>query len=83
MANLLLEKVQNAIGAGILMPQDYGDAILATRNDPEVTKYLQSLMPTDNTVTRRDEAQAQREAVQAQDETSAPTGDTVDRRAKA
>lgn len=83
MANLLLKKVQNAIGEGILMPQDYEAAILATRNDPEVTEYLRSLIPTNNTVTRRDEAQVQRKAVQAQDETPAPAGDTVDRREKA
>lgn len=44
MALNLLEKVQNAIGNGILMPQHYEDAISATRNDPEVTQYLRGLM---------------------------------------
>jgi len=40
----LLEKVQNAIGNGILMPQHYEDAISATRDNPEVTQYLRGLM---------------------------------------
>ena len=83
MSTVLLDKVKNAIGEGILMPQDYGSAILASKNDPDVTNYLQGLIPKDNTVTRRDEAQAQREVVQEQDETPAPAGDTLDRREEA
>ena len=44
----LLNKVKKAVTSGILLPKDYGDAILASRNDPAVEKYLGSLMPEYN-----------------------------------
>ena len=43
MANPLMTIVQNAIGEGKLMPQNYSDAIRVSR-DPEVTEYLEGLL---------------------------------------
>jgi len=44
----LLNKVKKAVTSGILLPKDYGDAILASRNDLAVEQYLGSLMPEYN-----------------------------------
>ena len=41
----LLDKVKAAIGNGTLMPNNYNDAISASRNDPEVISYLKSITP--------------------------------------
>jgi len=43
MANTTLLKVQDAVNKGILLPQDYQDAIDNTDNDPEVVSYLNAL----------------------------------------
>jgi len=44
----LLDKVKKAVTSEILLPEHYEAAISATRNDPAVVEYLQSLMPSDN-----------------------------------
>tara|TARA_R110001606_G_scaffold50027_1_gene125666 strand:+ start:5263 stop:6483 length:1221 start_codon:yes stop_codon:yes gene_type:complete len=41
----LLDKVKAAIGTGTLMPDNYNNAISASRNDPEVISYLKSITP--------------------------------------
>ena len=41
----LLDKVKAAVGNGTLMPNNYNDAISASRNDPEVISYLKSITP--------------------------------------
>ena len=47
MANPLMTIVQNAIGEGKLMPQNYSDAIRVSR-DPEVKEYLEGLLAQDS-----------------------------------
>jgi len=69
----LLDTVKKAVQGGILLPQDYGSAIAASKDDPEVVRYLESLMPetpealpSSASNDRREELQAQRERVQEQ-----------------
>lgn len=69
----LLDTVKKAVEGGILLPQDYSAAITASKDDPEVVRYLESLMPETPEVapesapnSRRAEVQAQRERVQEQ-----------------
>ena len=42
----LLDKVKAAVGSGALMPDNYSNAIFASRNDPEVIAYLESISPS-------------------------------------
>ena len=42
----LLDKVKAAVGNGTLMPDNYSNAIFASRNDPEVIAYLESITPS-------------------------------------
>ena len=83
MANILLEKVQNAVSQGVLWPENYADAIQASRNDPEVTAFLQGISPEQEEVVtpspqptnRRAEIQAQRKRVKEDiEQASAPEG---------
>lgn len=69
----LLDTVKKAVEGGILLPQDYSSAITASKDDPEVVRYLEGLMPkTPEAIpasasnSRRAEVQAQRERVQEQ-----------------
>jgi hypothetical protein len=41
----LLDKVKAAVANNTLMPSNYKDAIFASRNDPEVISFLQSIAP--------------------------------------
>ena len=54
MANILVEKVKNAIGNGVLWPEDYHAAITASHDNPEVKEYLEGLMQIDNAEVKRD-----------------------------
>ena len=42
----LLDKVKAAVDSGTLKPANYNDAIFASRNDPEVRAYLESITPS-------------------------------------
>ena len=54
MANILVEKVKNAIGNGVLWPEDYHAAITASHDNLEVKEYLEGLMQVDNAEVKRD-----------------------------
>ena len=41
----LLDKVKNAVSAGILKPDDYESAITASRDNVQVAEYLRGLQP--------------------------------------
>lgn len=68
MANTTLLKVQDAVDKGILLPQDYQNAVDSTGNDPEVVSYLNALERKNARVGRGGRANAAKEKRQSQQE---------------